>query len=67
MNGIGKNNTGGKRNAEVSYSKRFKVQHFQQLQTETIFKQEVCSVWNGNSQNTGWTCYFNAQQLSNYI
>lgn len=38
------NNTGGKRNAEVSYSKRFKVQHFQHLQTETIFKQEVCSV-----------------------
>jgi hypothetical protein len=44
MNGMGKNNTGGKRNSEVSYSKRFKVQHFQHLQTETMFKQEVCSV-----------------------
>jgi hypothetical protein len=44
MNGMGKNNTGGKRNAEVSYSKKLKVQQFQHLQTETIFKLEICSV-----------------------
>jgi hypothetical protein len=39
-----KNNTGKKSDAEISYSKRFKAQHYQHLQTETILKQEVRSV-----------------------